>query len=496
MGRSLDRKNVLRDTSFFSGSTYIAQTMFFIRGFLNAKILGPTLYGLWSALNIILKYSTFAHIGTFNALAREIPYENGRGSTTAMDKLKDVTFTFSIMTISLFSAILTTVAVFLYRRLSTNEFVGFIAIALLAIVMTVYEFRQTSLIAIKRFVLISKAKVIFPVLSVILTLILVPTLKIYGVYIVAFTIPFLTILYLYIKEPCKLRLVFDLKEVIKLVRIGFPIMSIDFLQGTIVSIAGILVLSFLGKTDMGYYSVAMLAGNFLIYFPISLHRTFEPHIYQRYGETHDISELKKYLTKPTLVMTLLFPVLLAFYYIGVKFFVLHFLSNYAVSLYPFFIILIARFFLAFSPTAVAFITGVNKQKFLVPVYLVGISIVFLLSMVFINKGLGIMAAAIGLLVSFFFIGSVIFIYAINHYVKNTFKCLGYLFCACLPLLYMVSAVLLIDFIVPSVQGLLPDGLRLVIKSAMLCISSLPLVFIAHRTTGILSDALNFLKAKR
>lgn len=493
--RSLDKKNVLRDTSYFSGSTYVAQAMFFIRGFLNARILGPGLYGVWSALNIILKYSTFAHLGTFNAMAREIPYENGKGSSKAMDKVRNVALAFTLSMILAFSAALIIIAISLRKTLALNEAIGMITIALLAIVMCFYEFYQTSFIAVKRFLLISKVSVIFPVLSVILTLVLVPRLKIYGVYIVAVTTPLLTVLYLIIKEPLKLRLDFDLKETFRLMKIGFPIMSVDFLQGTIVSLAGILVLTFLGKVNMGYYSVAILATTFLMYFPLSIHRAFEPHIYERFGQTHDILEIKKYFFKPTLVMALLFPVVLAGYYTGVKFFVLHFLPKYTISLYPFIFILLGRFFLAFSPTAIAFITSISKQKFLVPVYVVGISIVSLSSLIFINRGLGIVGVSIGLFLAFFFIGSVIFIYALNHYMRNKIRCVLYFFSLCAPLLYMGIVVLFIERYIQGSSAVLLDAVALSIKLGMILIFSLPLLYIAHKKTEVIKEVLGSLKVK-
>jgi len=498
--RSLDRKNVLRDTSFFSGGIYVSQVMFFIRGFLNARILGPGVYGLWSALNIILKYSTFSHLGTFNAMAREIPYENGQGSKNAMDKVRNVALSFSLSAVLVFSVALLTVTIFLWKRISIAEATGMITIAVLAIVMCLFEFYQTSFIAVKRFVLISKASVIFPILSVLLTLALVPLIKIYGVYIVSVVIPLLTVLYLYINEPLKLRLDFDLKETFRLMKIGFPIMSMGFLDSTITSIAGILVLSFLGKVSMGHHSLAILATTFLMYFPMSIHRTFEPHMYERYGQTHDISELKKYFFKPTITMSLLFPVGLACYYTGVKFFMLHFLSDYSVSLYPFIIILLGRFFLAFSPTSVAFITSISKQKFLVPVYLTGISIVALSSLIFINMGLGIVGVSIGLFLSFFFIGSVIFIYALRHYVRNKIKCLFYLFNLCLPLLYMSVVVFLTEIYMKGYalnsKAMFSDTGALIMKLVMIFIFSLPLIYIAHKKTGLTKELLGLLRIKR
>lgn len=493
MKSSSDRKNIVRDVSFFSGGTYISQGMFFIRGVLNAKILGPALYGLWSALNIILSYSSYAQLGALNAMNREIPYQNGRRSKEGMTKVRDVTFTVSLVMNVIFSSVLIIIGLSLWKRIALNEAIGFLTIGCLSLTFSVYEFYRTSLIAVKKFLLITKANIVFSILSVVLTLVLVPKLKIYGVYIVAIVVPLGGFLYLGFNEPYRLRLDFDFKEAFRLIKIGLPLVSIDFLESVTTSIAGMMVLFLLGKVNMGYYAVAMLAARFLMYFPNSINRTFEPHIYQRYGETHDIKALEKYLFKPTLVMAFLFPVLCAFYYTGVAFFIRHFLSQYNASIYPFFIILVARFFMSFSPTSPIFLTAINKQRLLIPVYLGGIAIIATLTPIFINMGFGIMAVAISLLISFFFTGSVIFLYAVNHYRENRFECLRYLFGLCAPIIYMAFAVVFIELTVSSSSGLFSDSLRLAMKWGALAILSAPLVYIADARTGIVSEMLGLRK---
>jgi len=496
MKKSLDKQDILRDVSFFSGSTYVSQAMFFIRGFLNARILGPSLYGLWSALNIILSYSSYVQLGSLNAMNREIPYQKGRRSKEGMDNTRNVTFTICLVMNMIFSFILMVIALFSWKRFSLNESLGFITIALLSFTFSIYEFYRTSLIAVKDFRLISKANVIFSILSVLLTIVMVPPLKIYGVYIIAVMIPLSSLAYLWFKNSYNLKLDFNLREGLRLIRIGFPLMSIDFLEGSVTSIAGILVLVFLGKTNLAYFSVAILAGRFLMYFPNSIGRTFEPHIYQRYGETHKISALKKYLFKPTLVMALLFPVVAAFYYTGVSFFIRHLLPKYTISIYPLFIILIARFFVSFSPTASVFITAMNKQTFLVPVYICGIVIVFLSGIAFVHMGFGITAIAFALLLAFFFTGSVVFIYALNHYIENGFRSLIYLCRLYLPMLYMVVVIFFNETIISSSSGLFPDLSKLLIKIVVLSIFSAPLVYLANDKTDIASEFIRLLKMRR
>jgi len=487
MLKPVNKRDILRDTSFFSGSVYISQAMFFIRGFLNARILGPGLYGLWSALNIILSYSLYVHMGSLNAMNREIPYQKGRDALEDMNKARNVAFTINLIMSGMFSVILIVIALFLSGKILKTESVGLIAVALLAFISAIYEFCQTSLISFKRFMVVSKGNIIFAVLSVILTLWLLPLLSIYGVYIVAVFIPLFNLAYLWLRERYSPRLDFDFKEMFRLIKIGFPMMSIDFLEATIANIVGIVVLAMLGNVNFAYYSVSMLAARFMMYFPKSVNMIFEPHIYQRYGETGQIIELKKYLIKPMQVMTLIFPVLIAGCYIVVVFFIRHFLPKYSLAIYPLFIMLVSSFFVSFSPTSITFITALNKQKFLIPVYIFGIVMAAGWSFVFIKIGFGTLGAAIGLLLSCFFIGAVIFLYVINEYTKNFIRTIGNLIISCMPLLYIISVVIFNEAVIGSSQVLSLDILKMLIKLGSLLILSLPLIYIANKKTGVLTD---------
>jgi len=492
----INRKDIIKDTSFFSGSVYISQAMFFIRGFLNARILGPGLYGLWSALTIILNYSLYVHLGSLNAMNREIPYQRGKDALEDMDKARNAAFTINLVMSVLFSTVLIAIALLLSKKISRAESWGFIAVALLAFISAIYEFCQTSFISFKRFMVVSKANVAFSVLSVILTLILLPLLSIYGVYIVAVLIPLLNLAYLWLKERYAPKLDANFKEMFRLIRIGFPIMSINFLDTTVTNIAGIIVLAMLGHVDFAYYSVAMLAAKFLTYFPNSIHRAFEPHIYQRYGETGQSIDLKKYLIKPTQVMALIFPIFIAVSYEIVIFFIRHFLPKYNPAIYPVFIILVSRFFVSFAPTSVAFITAINKQKFLIPVYMVGIAIAGGSSFIFMKMGFGIVGAGIGLLLACFFIGFVIFLYAMNEYTKNYMKVIAYAFISCMPLLYMIAIVMISEKVILNNKDILPDTFGLISRVGLLLIFGLPLIYMADKKTGIIKDIFGLMRFKK
>jgi O-antigen/teichoic acid export membrane protein len=487
------RQEIIKDTSMFSGSTYIAQGMSFIRGFLNARMLAPALYGLWSGLNIILDYSAYVHIGALNGMNIDIPYQKGMGSENNIDKARNSAFTVCLINSLIFSFVLVVVSIFLWRGNKISESIGLITIAILNLTTSMYDFYATSLIALKRFFSISKANTFFAFLSVCLTLILVPLFKIYGVYITAVVVSAATFLYLFIKEPCCLKLDFDFRYMYKLIKIGFPVMSVNLLNSTIPNMASVSVIFLLGRESLGYYAVAMMAAYFLSYFPNSIHRIFEPHIYQKYGETRDLADLKKYLLKPALVMAMLFPVIMALYYVSVTFFIRHFLPKYEPSIGIFSIIILARFFVSFSPTSNAFINAMNKQKFLIPIYLMSIAIVAVSSFIFIKSGFGVNSVAIGLLASFFFMGSVIFIYAIGHYIKPIFRRIIYLGGLYLPLAYIAAIVFFNERLMPSSTAIFSDAIRMCVKLAVLCVFSMPLIYIANLKTGIITDLMIFFK---
>jgi len=72
------KEKIIKDTVIYSGSTFFAKMLGFGRSIIVARFLGPSLYGLWSALSIILEYSRYANLGVLNAMNREVPFYRGK----------------------------------------------------------------------------------------------------------------------------------------------------------------------------------------------------------------------------------------------------------------------------------------------------------------------------------------------------------------------------------------------------------------------------------
>ena len=131
-----------------------------------------------------------------------------------------------------------------------------------------------------------------------------------------------------------------------------------------------------------------------------------------------------------------------------------------------------------------------------PAYFIGIITAFASSLIFINMGFGIIGAAAGFLLASFFTGSVIFIYAASHYMKDAFKCLGYLTGLYLPLLYISSVLVFNEIVISSSFDMSSDIKKLIVKLIILLIASVPLIYIANKKTGIIFEFISFLKLDR
>ena len=69
----------VRDTLGFAVSQYVARGMLLARGVLAAVALGPTGFGQWNALNLILDYGNYAPGGALQGLDLRLPAPTARG---------------------------------------------------------------------------------------------------------------------------------------------------------------------------------------------------------------------------------------------------------------------------------------------------------------------------------------------------------------------------------------------------------------------------------
>jgi len=486
---------MMQDISIFSVSSYFANIAYFLRGFLNASIVGPSMYGLWAGLNIILSFGFYAHMGVLQGMSREIPYNLGKGDERKADVVRANAFGFCIITSIIIAILIVICSLFFRERLGLTGMAGIVTISILIVVQNTVTFYRLALASIKRFSIIAMADFLFPVVCVVLTILLVTKWNIYGIYAVAIFGPLAIISFFYFKTRYKPRIRLDFKIIFKLVKIGLPLLSLFLFPFILFTVDKILILKFLGATELGYYALALLIFRFITYLPMVVNRVVEPRLFREYGETEDIKSLKKYLLVPTKAMATFLPLFIGIVYFISSFVIRYFMPYYMPSLGPLFIVLFGKFFLLFAPTTVSFLTAVNKQNRVPYFYLIAAFLSALLDFLVLKMGFGLRGVAFTTAIVSFLLGTSFFLYAASFYFK---KWLDYLaICANIYFPYLITLVVTIalNFTLKDNNVFLTDLIFVFLKVLILIGVSIP--FMLHLNKRIkLSEHIGLILKRR
>src|SRR3990172_1387833 len=71
------KHSLFKDSVVFAASRYVLLGLSLIRNFFVAKFLGPSDYGLWVVIGLLLTYGDQIHLGLRHAGDKEIPYYRG-----------------------------------------------------------------------------------------------------------------------------------------------------------------------------------------------------------------------------------------------------------------------------------------------------------------------------------------------------------------------------------------------------------------------------------
>ena len=126
------KKQIIKDSSKFITTTYVANLTGIITGILTRKFLGPTLMGIWSYLQVIQHYVSYSQLGIISATEKEIPYYYGKNDHQKVSKIRDNAFTFTNIIAFLLFVILFIYAFTVKNSVPPYYFYGLITVAILA----------------------------------------------------------------------------------------------------------------------------------------------------------------------------------------------------------------------------------------------------------------------------------------------------------------------------------------------------------------------------
>ena len=371
--------------------------MRFVVALIAAKKLGPATWGIWQLLYLILAYSSFIHLGVINGMNREIPVLNGRGDQQSASLIRAVSLGFVLA-----SSMLAGLAIFIFA-LSIDTMTAAVPLRWMPMLLIMYLLHRYLEVYLRSDKLFGHVSLQQLLLAVAFPVIAVPLLSVHELsgYIVGQTIAIgLTCLFIIKISPVCLKLRFRLTETIRLLKIGFPIMTAGILYTLMMTVDRVIISTLLTMQQLGYYSLSILVMASLSLIPLVVGQQIFPRMAEAWGRTSKSKELIPWIRRQVFMsISLTAPMVLAAYIILPPI-VKHFLVEYTSGITAMKITLVTPLFLGMTSAFGNFLNTVDKQSYLLLFQILAVCLNIVLNIVFIQVGLGITGVAIGTTIAF------------------------------------------------------------------------------------------------
>ena len=410
-------RRLLKESAFLNFSTFIYIALKFISGFLVARFLGPTLYGLRTIFGLVTEYEYFTQLGTFDAMRREVPYNRGKGDIDHAKFIEMNVFGINMLYSFVLFFCMIGLAFYLYSIDTKQIYIDFVLfVGLYSICEKIYCYYLVQLTVDRKVNLLSTVKILQGFIYVIACVFFTYFWSLRGLLIGILVTDIFINLFIAIRANKVPRFRIHLKTILGLVKIGFPIMLIPLVFILLRSIDRIIIAKLLTQEMLGYFAVGTILSG-LVFTPISdlVNVIFAPRIMEKLGKTGDIFQVKAYFVEPTVLIAYCTPFLIGTLFLGIHIPIRYFLPKYLPAIPVAQILILGAFFNAVMMIPSMVCIAANKQVQVVWLMVIAVVINAIFSWVFILSGLGIGGVAIGSAISYFALSLMIIQYTMNQF---------------------------------------------------------------------------------
>lgn len=486
---------ILKDSFRYSVSTYLLVGFSIITGFATRSILGPALMGTFTQLMVIFQYGKYYHCGVFNALERELPYYNGRRDHAKVAEIKEVGFSWAVLA-SFAVAVAMTVSSMIFRA-DGNLLIGVRIMAVALIIQSVVSFLTVLAKTHHKFALLSKYNVFTAVLQTILTIYLGLTLGLFGILSVSVIVGALGAIFL---MKSKLSFMFTLrfswKELARLFRIGTPLLISDIALVSLMNMDKFSIIKYFGKTELGYYSIAIMLSNYIYMLPSLIYSVLFPRFYESFGRVGDIKKLRHYLETPTVIIAFFIAGITGYMMLALPFLIRYILPGYVAGVAAAQILLLGMFFMSLQGMSTYLLIVMNKQKQMIALSGFGMLLAVFFNYIFVGVFHWNIEGVAAAMLATYFLYNVIFTgYAFRHHSKKPAHLIEYLVKVYMPFLWLVSVVFLLNLVLPyKGHGLAPDFVNITAKLLIFTVAYIPALYYLNTKTHIMDKVFKLIKA--
>ena len=486
-------KSILNQSVVLYVCTCTAVLLKFAGGFLIAKFLGPTLYGLRTMFGLVMEYQYYTHMGTLDALGREVPFQRGRKDASAVQiilaNVFGVNFAYALVVCVAMFVLAHYLSFYGYQQVYVDfaVFIGFYEP-----VSKFRDFYLARLIADKAVDLVSAEKLLFGIVNSILCVVLVFYFDMRGLFIGLLCSQAISVIYLFANLREVPSIALSPRVIVGLVKIGFPIMLIGLAFMALTSVDKILIASLLSHEMLGYYAIATIVSGF-VYAGVAEAMTviLYPRLMERLGETTDLARIKIFLIDPTILVAYFVPFLIGAVFLGIRLPLEYFLPEYLPATAVVKILIVGSFFFCVFTMSMLVCVALNRQRRLLVMTFAAIMLNAIVSYTLIAMNWSIDGVAVGTAASYLAYGFSVGWYASIQFGMSLRDYVGLVFLTLAPILYAIILLLVIDNVVGIVaSGFWSDVMRTAMKFVIFAVAY-SLIFLLVRKHAAFTRLVNF-----
>jgi O-antigen/teichoic acid export membrane protein len=312
-------RQLVRDSLGFALSQYVARIALMARGVVAAAWVGPTAYGAWNALMLVLEYTALSQLGTQQGLDQVVPQRMVEGDPARLERTKRAGL-FNIMVLGLLAFPLVGLAF----RFTGGQILAFwgaagIGVVLVCMVLgNVLNYHTTLLRSHGDITAVAWSLGLQSLAGALLGLALIPWLGVWGLLWGWLAGTLSALVFARTRSRHRVPLTPGASvESRALLAVGLPIFLFSGTSFIMRSLDRAIVLRFLGTTDLGYYTLAIMALTSMLYASDSISYVLYPRLVTRYRESgQDPTTLRDLVLGPLQALSLFMPWLTGLAYLA------------------------------------------------------------------------------------------------------------------------------------------------------------------------------------
>lgn len=310
MKNNLIINNDRKTAFFFSISSIVFNITQMVSALLVLRWLTPDKMGYWNSIILFQNYSSFAQLGLFTGLSRELPFLYGKKKEKKAIKYAEIA-QFVSKFLMYFSFILG-LCIVLFLILKDYEKFKIFSILVMSIVVSLNFYQNYLLVTFRSNQSFGSLSIVY----IIYTLILIFSLLFvilwgYDGFLIRYVLITISLTVLYfIYRPLKIKSSFNWKHYLKLLKIGFPFFSLAYIQTLTSSFTRIAILYFSNFLIVGLFSPALGVISAMTMIPSTIAQYLSPKMSYAYGETESKKEIWDYIKKSSFfILLILIPII-------------------------------------------------------------------------------------------------------------------------------------------------------------------------------------------